>query len=32
MSLLYVEIIVMVVAAFLVGLVLTWSVTGRQSS
>jgi hypothetical protein len=32
MSLLYVEIIVLIVAAFLAGLFITWSFTGRQSS
>lgn len=32
MSLLYIEIIVLIVAAFLLGLVITWSLLGRQSS
>jgi hypothetical protein len=32
MSLLYVEIIAMIVAAFLAGLFVTWAFTGRRSA
>jgi hypothetical protein len=32
MSLLYIEVIVMVMTAFLAGLILTWSFTGRKTN
>lgn len=32
MSLLYVEIITLIVTAFLAGLIITWSLTGRKSA